>query len=33
MARAPGLVPIRGWLQRACFALVVIWLVLAAARA
>ena len=30
MARIPGLWSIRGWLQRGCFALVVVWLLLVA---
>jgi len=29
MARVPALFPIRGWLQRFCFALVVVWLIVA----
>lgn len=30
MTRVPGLWPIRGWLQRGCFALIVAWLLLVA---
>jgi hypothetical protein len=32
MAKAPGLFPIRGWLQRACFVLVAVWLLLVGAH-